>query len=365
MPPKKRLADEAVARLLAVDRRRGGLARDEDQSGPRRTGTTAAPRHWAFEPVKAVAPPPDPTGWSERPIDRFIAARRRAAGLQPVRRADRRTLIRRVTFDLIGLPPDAGGSRRIPRRSRARTRSPGSSTDCSPRRITASAGAGTGWTSPTMPTPPATTPTIPIPEVARYRDYIIDAFNRDKPYRRSSSASNWPATSWRAARRAPDYAERSSATGFLALSRRYATGPVRALAPDARRRDRDDRPRLPRARRSAAPAATTTSSTRSPSATTTPSTACSPARASLRRLRGIAVEGLPAAELRPAGRAGAGRAEAEGLSRTARRARSAIIAALESTKDAAARAHARRTEAPSWPGSSGRRCRRTCRAPTP
>src|SRR5262245_46529515 len=38
----------------------------------------AAQRHWAFRPVRAVGPPPDPAGWSDNPIDRFIAARRDA-----------------------------------------------------------------------------------------------------------------------------------------------------------------------------------------------------------------------------------------------------------------------------------------------
>jgi hypothetical protein len=62
--------------------------------------------HWAFEPLQAVVPPVDPSGWASQPIDRFISAGHRANGLHPVSRADRRTLIRRATFDLIGLPPE-------------------------------------------------------------------------------------------------------------------------------------------------------------------------------------------------------------------------------------------------------------------
>jgi hypothetical protein len=60
---------------------------------------------WAFAPVKQVAPPADASGWSANPIDRFIGARLRRQGLEPAGPADKRTLIRRVTFDLIGLPP--------------------------------------------------------------------------------------------------------------------------------------------------------------------------------------------------------------------------------------------------------------------
>src|SRR5262249_37868367 len=65
----------------------------------------ASAKHWAFQPVRKVEPPPDPSGWARHPIDRFIAAGLRKQGLRPVGPADRRTLLRRLTFDLIGLPP--------------------------------------------------------------------------------------------------------------------------------------------------------------------------------------------------------------------------------------------------------------------
>jgi hypothetical protein len=64
-----------------------------------------AKKHWAFEPVRAVEPPADPTGWSANPIDRFVRAKWGEHHLEPARPADKRTLIRRVTFDLTGLPP--------------------------------------------------------------------------------------------------------------------------------------------------------------------------------------------------------------------------------------------------------------------
>ena len=106
MPPKKRLSDETVADLARwiADGAAWPSSHEGKASSPGETAASVA-RHWAFEPVKAIDPPPDPTGWSERPVDRFVAARRTAAGLSHAARADRRTLIRRVTFDLIGLPP--------------------------------------------------------------------------------------------------------------------------------------------------------------------------------------------------------------------------------------------------------------------
>src|SRR5271170_5914334 len=62
--------------------------------------------HWAFiAPVSPPLPPVDVKGWDKNPIDHFILARLEAAGLKPNPEADRRTLIRRVTLDLTGLPP--------------------------------------------------------------------------------------------------------------------------------------------------------------------------------------------------------------------------------------------------------------------
>jgi hypothetical protein len=58
-----------------------------------------------FAPVGKVEPPADDSGWSANAIDRFVRAKMREQGLQPAQPADKRTLIRRVTFDLIGLPP--------------------------------------------------------------------------------------------------------------------------------------------------------------------------------------------------------------------------------------------------------------------
>src|SRR5262249_27354190 len=63
---------------------------------------------WAFEAVRDVEPPPDPDGWSANPVDRFVRAQLRDRGLEPAGPADRRTWIRRVTFDLTGLPPAPG-----------------------------------------------------------------------------------------------------------------------------------------------------------------------------------------------------------------------------------------------------------------
>src|SRR5262245_56747179 len=62
--------------------------------------------HWAFQAPRVVAPPVvKNTRWPRTNVDRFILATLEAHGLAPAPRADRRTLIRRAAFDLLGLPP--------------------------------------------------------------------------------------------------------------------------------------------------------------------------------------------------------------------------------------------------------------------
>lgn len=63
-------------------------------------------RHWAYQPVVKPEPPKVKNeAWAQSPIDRFVLTKLEQAGLEPNPQADRRTLIRRLYFDLIGLPP--------------------------------------------------------------------------------------------------------------------------------------------------------------------------------------------------------------------------------------------------------------------
>src|SRR5205085_7505964 len=62
--------------------------------------------HWAFTaPVRPHLPAVKDAGWVRNPVDAFILAKLETNRLQPAQEADRRTLIRRVTLDLTGLPP--------------------------------------------------------------------------------------------------------------------------------------------------------------------------------------------------------------------------------------------------------------------
>ena len=71
---------------------------------------------WAFEPLGAPKPPAMRSAWVRNPIDAFILAELEEHGLKPSLEADRRTLIRRLSFDLIGLPPTPEEVDAIPER---------------------------------------------------------------------------------------------------------------------------------------------------------------------------------------------------------------------------------------------------------
>lgn len=107
MPPKTALPPQEVA-VLEEWVKRGAPDPREDNPAAKTVMTPEEARrsHWAFQPVKAPPPPEDPEDtWSRTPLDRFIFAKLKAAGLRPNVPADRRTLIRRASHALTGLPP--------------------------------------------------------------------------------------------------------------------------------------------------------------------------------------------------------------------------------------------------------------------
>ncbi len=148
-------------------------------------GTLAAePIHWAFQKPRAVQPPSvQHKNWVQTPIDAFILARLEKAGLRPAPAADRATLLRRITFDLTGLPPTPEECAAFLADTRP---------DAYARvvdRLLASPHYGERWAQHWL-------------DVARfaesngyevnadrlhawrYRDYVVNAFNKDKPYDR-------------------------------------------------------------------------------------------------------------------------------------------------------------------------------------
>jgi hypothetical protein len=108
MPPEGKLPDDEVAALVEWVRR--GLPWPDspagDVTGPGGSDEEAWRRHWAFQPVgRPPLPSVADAAWPQSPVDYFVLAGLERAGLAPSPPVDRRTLIRRLTFDLIGLPP--------------------------------------------------------------------------------------------------------------------------------------------------------------------------------------------------------------------------------------------------------------------
>ena len=131
MPPKGKLQDEAIADLVRwVGMGAPWPSGPSVALAPADSADEAHARHWAFQPVTDPTPPEvKDRDWPRDPIDRFVLAKLEARGLAPSPAADRRTLIRRATFDLIGLPPTPERGRglrgrRVARRLRAGRRPP-------------------------------------------------------------------------------------------------------------------------------------------------------------------------------------------------------------------------------------------------
>jgi hypothetical protein len=111
MPPKGKLDPREIAALTEWVKMGAPWPATPAAKKADAATASAAPKadsraHWAFQPVKN---PPVPAvkdaAWPQGSIDHFVLAALEARGLKPVERADRRTLIRRATFDLTGLPP--------------------------------------------------------------------------------------------------------------------------------------------------------------------------------------------------------------------------------------------------------------------
>ena len=138
--------------------------------------------HWAYKPIQDV-PPPDVVdkSWARDPLDLFIQSRWERAGLRPAPAADRPTLLRRATFDLTGLPPTPEDMAAF-----VNDESP----DAFERvvdRLLASEAYGEHWGRHWLDVvryadTAGETADYPVPLAWRYRNYVIHAFNSDKPY---------------------------------------------------------------------------------------------------------------------------------------------------------------------------------------
>jgi hypothetical protein len=174
--------------------------------------------HWAWQPLRdAVVPKVSDAAWASSDIDRFILAAMEQKGLKPVGDADRLTLLRRVTFDLTGLPPTPEDADAF-----INDKSPDAFAKVVDR-LLASPAFGERWGRHWLDIArygESTGPSrnIPYPHAWRYRDYVIDAFNQHKPYdqflREQIAGDLLPFASQQ------QRDEQLIATGFLALGPR-------------------------------------------------------------------------------------------------------------------------------------------------
>jgi len=185
MPPKGKLADELIDKLVqwvemgAPDPRAGKAVRAGNK-----IDFAQARKFWAFQRPQAVPPPKvRDSAWPVTDIDRFIRARQEAEHLQPVADADRVTLIRRVTFDLTGLPPTVAEIDAFVADK---------SDHAFPTvvdRLLASPRFGERWGRHWLDVVRYGESTgkelnLPYRYAWRYRNYVIDSLNADKPYDR-------------------------------------------------------------------------------------------------------------------------------------------------------------------------------------
>ena len=140
--------------------------------------------HWAWQaPTRPVPPTVTDSGWVRNPIDAFILAKLEAASLKPAARASREQLIRRVTFDLIGLPP-------TPKEIDAFVNDRDNAAwEKVVDRLLASPHYGERWGRHWLDLARYAESNgyefdEPRPNAWRYRDYVVAAFNADKPYDR-------------------------------------------------------------------------------------------------------------------------------------------------------------------------------------
>ncbi len=225
MPPKKKLSDTEIAVLTRWVEMGAPWSGEAAATAIRGGPITAKERaFWSYQPVRNPAVPAvRDVGWPATDIDRFILAGLEARGLKPTAPAEKRTLIRRATFDLTGLPPTpeevddfvadntSGAFAKVV------------------DRLLASPAYGERWGRHWLDVvryadTAGETADYPVPQAYLYRNWVINALNTDKPYSeflREQIAGDVLA----AAGPREKYAERVIATGFLAISRRFGFDP--------------------------------------------------------------------------------------------------------------------------------------------
>jgi mono/diheme cytochrome c family protein len=213
MPPGDKLSDNVIADFEKWVEMGAPDPRSKSDANKKPT-LAEARKFWAFQPVKKQKPPQIDSSWPRSDIDRFVLEKMNERQLAPVADADRYTLLRRLSFDLTGLPPTPAEIEQF-------------LADPSPHavetvvdRLLASTQFGERWGRHWLDAArygesAGKERNIPYPYAWRYRDYVIDSFNNDKPYNRflteQIAGDLLPAAS------NADHNTHLIATGFLAI----------------------------------------------------------------------------------------------------------------------------------------------------
>jgi hypothetical protein len=230
MPPAGKLTDQQVKDLEtwvamgAPDPRKAGAAGADGAAGSANWQPydyAEKRKFWSFQPVHQPAVPTvKEGGWARTPIDLFIQAKFQEKGLKPVTDADRRALIRRATFDLIGLPPtpDEVDAFLKDRSSNAFEKVV--------NRLLASPQYGERWGRHWLDVVRyadtcGDNSDFPVPSAYKYRNYVIESFNKDKPY--DQFIREQLAGDLLGGKSDAERDEHIIATGYLALSRRFGS----------------------------------------------------------------------------------------------------------------------------------------------
>jgi hypothetical protein len=218
MPPERPLSADDIAILQRWVREGAPWTKVESVSSDKQI-TADYPKlrkeHWAWQPLRKPQVPLIPSsGWPRDDIDRFLLARLQEKGIKPVHEADRLALIRRATFDLTGLPPTLAEIDAFLGDHSA------TAFEKVVDRLLASPSFGERWARHWLDVArygesTGSARNLPYPHAWRYRDYVINAFNNDKPYdeflQEQLAGDLLPATN------SEERVEHLIATGFLAL----------------------------------------------------------------------------------------------------------------------------------------------------
>jgi hypothetical protein len=226
MPPDGKLTALQITDLVAWVK----MGAPDPRASPKaaktitRMSLTDARKFWSFQPVASpVLPTVDNKPWPKNAVDHFVLAKLEEKKLTPNQPADKLTLIRRATFDLTGLPPTPTEIDEFLQDS-----SPEAFETLVDRLLDSSAYGerwGRHWLDVARYADTAGDGAdYPVREAGKYRDWVVNAFNKDKPF--DQFVREQIAGDILAASGPVDlYADRVIATGFLAIGKRYGYSP--------------------------------------------------------------------------------------------------------------------------------------------